>query len=129
MKGAREYAGLFNTGQCGRLYIVSSSHARGRTFHIQVLPEGEEAISNGNSNLCINRDAVEVYGIVSGRPGWTEAYGWLHDGPWRYGFYKLVQHRKEEFSRSSSCESAATSLRERIKYDREIELLSSYKEE
>ncbi len=82
MKGAREYAELFKSGQYGRLYIASGHHARGSTFHIQVLPEGEIARQNGYGNLCTNADAVEVYGVVSGNPGWTEEYGWLLSGLW-----------------------------------------------
>ena len=38
MQGAREYARMFSSGQRGRLYLVSGTHARGRTFHIWVLP-------------------------------------------------------------------------------------------
>ena len=91
MKGARGYAGLFETGQYGKLYIVSGSHARGKTFHIQVLPEGERAISNGAGNLCVNENAVEVYGIVGGQPGWTEYYGWKHEGPWQDDFKAEVE--------------------------------------
>jgi len=75
MKGAKEYAHLFKTGQYGKLYLVSSSHARGTTFHIQVLPAGEKAKSNGEHSLCLNANAVEVYGVVGGNPGWTEEYG------------------------------------------------------
>lgn len=74
MKGAREYSLLFETGQYGRLYITSGSHARGKTFHIQVLPKDELAIPNGDNNACLNEDAVEVYGIIGGNPGWTEYY-------------------------------------------------------
>jgi len=91
MKGATEYAYLFKTGQYGRLYLVSGSHARGKTFRIQVLPEGEVARGNGSGNNCLNKDAVEVYGVVSGQPGWTEVYGWLHQGKWVNDFEKMVE--------------------------------------
>jgi len=94
MKGANEYAKLFKTGQYGRLYIVSGEHARGRTFRIQVLPEGEIAKSNGEHNLCLNKNAVEVYGIIKGHSGWTEEYGWLHRGRWEKDFLLLVTERK-----------------------------------
>lgn len=85
MNGAREYASLFKTGQYGCLYIVSGSHARGKTFHIQILPPGVKAIPNGPNNLCINAEAVGVYGIIGGNPGWTEVYGWKKHGPWAMG--------------------------------------------
>jgi len=90
MFGAREFAKLFKTGQYGRFYIVSGNHARGRTFRIQILPEGESAIPNGENNLCLNKNAVEVYGITGGHPGWSETYGWLHKGPWQEDFHKLA---------------------------------------
>lgn len=35
--------------------------------------------------------AVEVYGIISGNPGWTEEYGWLRKGPWVKDFELLVK--------------------------------------
>jgi hypothetical protein len=96
MEGAYKYGKLFNTGQYGRLYITSSSHARGYTFRIQILPEGETAKTNGSGNTCLNSNAIEVYGVISGRPGWTEAYGWLHKGKWQKDFEKLVVIQEEE---------------------------------
>lgn len=96
MKGAREYAQLFTTGQYGRLYIVSGDHARGRTFRLFVLPKDEMAIPNGSQNPPLNKDAVEVYGVVSGQPGWTEEYGWKRKGQWVHGFAELVAQRKAE---------------------------------
>lgn len=96
MRGAREFSKLFKTGQYGRLYIVSSSHARGNTFRIQVLPKKEKAVLNGTGNECLNDNAVLVYGVVSGNLGWTEEYGWLHKGKWQEDFYKLVGKRKDE---------------------------------
>jgi hypothetical protein len=98
MFGAREYAKLFETGQYGRLYLVSGEHARGKFFHIFVLPKDEEAISNGRSNAPLNKDAVEVYGIVNGNPGWTESYGWLHSGTWQDDFEKLALSRRLEIA-------------------------------
>ena len=96
MQGAREYASLFTTSQYGKLYIVSGKHARGLTFRIQVLPEGEIAKGNGSGNLCTNKNAVEVYGVISGNPGWTESYGWLHRGKWVEDFQLLLANRKKE---------------------------------
>ena len=64
MKGT-EKAHLFKTGQYGRLYITSGSHARGNTLRIQVLPEGEIAIPNGSGNTCLNKDAVIVYDVIN----------------------------------------------------------------
>lgn len=37
-KGARQYAPMFSSGQHGRLSLVRGEHARGKAFHIWVLP-------------------------------------------------------------------------------------------
>ena len=127
MLGAREYSNLFETGQYGRLYIISGSHARGRTFRIQVLPEGEEAEPNGSGNPCLNRDAVMVYGVVAGNPGWTESYGWLHRGPWVQDFETMVKERRANLELQSAeiNKNIAKAKEERLA--REKELLSSYR--
>lgn len=96
MEGARQYAKLFKTGQYGKLYIVSGEHARGYTFRIQILPEGETAIPNGSGNECLNKNAVTVYDIISGQRGWTESYGWVHKGKWCDDFEALVSKRRKE---------------------------------
>ena len=106
MQGAREYAKMFSTGQHGRLYLVSGEHARGRTFHIWVLP------ADAASMPVHLKDAVEVYGITGGNPGWTETYGWLHRGKWEQDFAALVDKRKAEIA-------AIVALREREKADSE----------
>ena len=124
MQGAREYAGLFATGQYGNLYITSGEHARGKTFHVQILPDGEKAKPNGSQNLCLNEGAVEVYGIVSGNPGWTESYGWKHKGPWQADFEKLVvsmRLEREERDRMNSAQSAHTAEAERKKVQERLD--------
>ena len=112
MKGAREYAKLFNTGQHKKLYLVSSSHARGKTFRIFILPEGKIAKPNHN-NAPLNSDAVEVYGVVLGQPGWTEVYGWIHKGPWQEDFYRLLDQVRilEELERVKTAEFKKTKAR------------------
>lgn len=96
MKGADKYCTLFKeTQQINRLYLVVAEHARGKTFHIFVLPKDEKAIPNGSMNAPLNKDAVEVYGVVAGNPGWTESYGWLHNGSWQDDFKNLVNKRIE----------------------------------
>ena len=126
MKGANEYAKLIETGQYGKLYITSSSHARGRTFHIQILPEGETAIPNGNCNICLNKDAVEVYGIVSGRPGWSEEYGWLYEGPWQDDFFKLVTKTKTDNEETHKLNVIAINERNKREEDQIEQLLKQY---
>lgn len=126
MQGATEYARLFRTGQYGKLYLVSSSHARGSTFRIQILPEGKKAEPNGDNNLCLNDDAVVVYGIVGGHPGWTERYGWLETGRWMDDFEKLVKETKNLLA-----EKSQKSLEDRTKTEDEKQkikeaLLSGY---
>lgn len=127
MVGAREYANLFEKGQYGRLYIVPGSHARGRTFRIQVLPEGEKARPNGGENLCLNPDAVTVYGVVGGRPGWTESYGWMHNGPWVQDFEAMVAERRSTLESESAQNSKRIAEIKEERLAREKELLSSYR--
>ena len=128
MQGARKYAPYFKTGQYGRLYIVSGSHARGTTFHIQVLPAGEIAKENGPHKLCVNRDAVEVYGIIpgSGQPGWTEQYGWLHTGRWQDDFHALLAERKKKHEEEAAARSLAAQKSAESVADREKALLATY---
>lgn len=109
MNGAREYATMFRTGQHGRLYLVSDEHARGKTFRIWVLPSADPL---GCMPWSV-KDAVEVYGITGGQPGWTESYGWLHRGKWEQDFADLVEARKAEIA-------ALTAKREQEKVDAEL---------
>lgn len=126
MQGAREYAKLIPTGQYGRLYCTSDRHARGRTFHIQVLPKGESAIPNGDNNLCINKDAVEVYGIIGGNPGWTEWYGWLQQGKWQEDFRVLIESKRTEYAQKQLGEEKQKKDTHKKEEERITELLSSY---
>ncbi len=92
MNGAREYYDLFApVVQVGKLYFQTSSHARGKTFHIFMIPDGEKVLGS----IYSHKNKVEVYGVISGNPGWTESYGWLHGGPWIDDFNKLVKERRE----------------------------------
>lgn len=122
-----DYAKLFRTGQYGRLYIVSGSHARGRTFHIYVLPDGESAIERGPDNGPRNPDAVEVYGVVGGLPGWTEYYGWLHRGPREADFQALVDAARARQEEEALALERAKQQRRDERAAREAALLSTYR--
>lgn len=126
MNGARDFAGLFQTGQYGRLYLVSASHGRGRTFRIYVLPEGEAAIPNGACNGPLNSDAVEVYGAVSGNPGWSESYGWLHEGRWQGDFSRLINARSAELAAAAEAQADAQKARDDQDKVKKLALLSNY---
>lgn len=128
MNGAREFAELFPTGQYGRLYLVSGSHARGKTFHIYVLPADVTAIPNGSQNRCLNKDAVEVYGITGGQPGWTESYGWLYGGKWQSDFAALVADKKAEIVKLEEARAAARQLKIQQEEQRKLSLLATYAE-
>lgn len=124
MKGADEYAKYIDSGQYGKLFIVSGSHARGRTFRIWILPKGEKAEINGSNNPPLNRDKIEVFGIISGNPGWTEEYGWLHKGKWVEDFNSLLADKKKEIilqQKNNETKKATLELNEKNK----IELLLS----
>lgn len=108
MQGAREYAMMFSSGQHGRLYLVRGEHARGKTFHIWVLPSADPL----DGMPWSAKDAVEVFGITGGQPGWTETYGWLHRGKWEQDFAKLVEIRQSEIA-------IAVEQREKEKVDSE----------
>lgn len=118
MRGANEYASLFSTGFYGQLYIISGSHARGKTFHIYVVPKGTE---NFDSRL-----AVEVYGIISGQPGWTETYGWLRKGKWVEDFEEMAKKRKLETQIYKGINTFLTFLSEKSKQERINSILNSY---
>lgn len=126
MLGAKQYAELFRTGQVGRLYLVSGSHARGKTFHIYVLPEGVEAQSNGTNNAPLNCNAVEVYGITSGQPGWTESYGWLHAGKWQHDFFEMVANRQAEIANKKALENSHEKAAEDERKAKVAALLATY---
>jgi hypothetical protein len=126
MKGAREYSNLFKTGQYGKLYLVCGDHARGKTFRIFVLKEGIEAIPNGYCNAPLNEDTVEVYGVVSGNPGWTESYGWLHEGPWQDDFIKMVNTEKDRIKLENEKHLSEKELKELKEKEHEHDLLSLY---
>lgn len=127
MRGAREYCSLFkNAEQIGRLYILPSHHARGRTFRVFVLPENEPVIENGGVNPPLNADAVEVYGIVSGNPGWTEEYGWLHTGRWQDDFAEICRSRIEQLHEGAAQNAARDTEARAKKEGRIYALLSTY---
>lgn len=119
MEGAREYATLFESGQYGGLYIESGHHARGYTLQIYVLP----LESTDKPILSL---AVKVYGIIGGQPGWSERYGWLHQGPWQEDFYNLVAGRKLQLKQKKEQDLllAKKSADDREAYEKEV--LRSY---
>lgn len=126
MKGAREYAELFKTGQYGKLYITSSRHARGKTFSIQVLPEGEKAKENGDWDLCLNKNAVTVYGAIGGNCGWSEYYGWIHKGRWTQDFENLVKIKKTKLEAENKNRKEQEKKKEEVNKERVNILLSNY---
>lgn len=126
MMGANRFARLFESGQYGRLYISSGRHARGRTFRIWVLPEGATTTEKTDWNKPNVEDAVEVYGIVSGQPGWTETYGWLHNGPWVDDFAALVELREREAAAYEEHKREAVARKEAEEAARTAKLLQAY---
>ncbi len=123
MNGAREFSGLGIDGVHGRLYISTGDHARGKTLHVYVLPKDVELQENKKPEL---NNAVEVYGILGGQPGWTEFYGWKAQGKWVDDFNVIV-------SQARAAKEAAKQKRERTLKDnalgeekRNQDLLSDY---
>ena len=127
MNGAREYCKLFRKAQqIGRLYMIPSHHARGKTFRIYVLPEGEKVIENGGINPPCNVDAVEVYGVIGGQRGWSESYGWLHRGPWQADFFSMCDTLRAEALKKNKEHTEALVDRKKAQEDKEQDLLSTY---
>jgi hypothetical protein len=132
MKGADDYCRVFEkTQQIGNLYFLCGSHARGKTFKIFILPDIDgrpgKAITNGPSNPPVNRDTVEVYGITSGQPGWTESYGWLHKGKWEQDveeIYTRLKTAQEGKCQQKRDQAATYSTREELRVRK---LLDAYK--
>lgn len=124
MQGAREYAGLFRTGQYDRLYIQVGEHARGKTFHIWLLPRGY--VVKNETYMPNIPDAVEVYGILGGQPGWTEFYGWLHKGKWCEYFDSLVEQKKADKEEEQRIKAQIRSGNEKEEKERINKLLADY---
>lgn len=123
MNGARLYASLLSTGQRGRLFWVAGEHARGRTFHIYVLPT-EEAVIRPHQ---LPTDTVEVYGVTGGQPGWTETYGWLHHGKWEDDFAEIVTTKKAAIAFAERERRLDREREEAEARSRAESLLSTYK--
>ena len=123
MKGADDYCDVFKSGeQFGRLYVYPSSHARGRTFAIYLLPEGAVV---DDRPWCI-KDHVEVYGMVSGQRGWTESYGWIHRGEWVSDFEKILADRIAQIEKSNAERKKTVEQQEVEAEDKLSSLLNSY---
>lgn len=93
MRGAEVFAKLFETGQYGRLYLVSGNAARGPGFRVFVLPAGVRALPNGPCDAPLNRDAVEVHEIGAEPPVRTGRRGGENLGNWQQDFAALVEAR------------------------------------
>ena len=127
MKGADDFCDVFpQSEQIGRLYILPSSHARGRTFRIYVLPENEKVIENGGINPPLNGDAVEVYGVISGQLGWTEVYGWLYKGRFIEDFSTILNKRVQLKQEGNLKRNAKIEKEKEREVNRKLDLLSTY---
>ena len=121
MNGTREYTSVLKNGQYGRLYICCDKHARGTTLHVYVLPDGVL--------MCADRywsDAVEVYGITGGQPGWTETYGWLKEGPWQADFMKIVEDSRQRTAKESTKAEREAKEKKLLKEQHDAALLATY---
>ena len=124
MKGADEYYDLFKgrSQQFGRLYLQASKHARGKCFEIKMMPEG--MIGSGDS--VSGHNVVEVYGVVSGQRGWTEAYGWIHKGKWQDDFFAIVERKKADRAKEMALIADKHNLEQIKAEDHLSKLLSDY---
>ena len=128
MNSAYEYCEVFKKAeQIGRLYVLPSGHARGSTFHIYVLPEGLKLTDDNFFKMNLDNDIVEVYGIISGEPGWTETYGWIHEGKWQTDFEEIYQKRLKELEEEKAKLKALKKSKEAENEKRIKSLLDTYK--
>lgn len=127
MKGAREFAELFKTTQqIGKLYIAVGSHARGKTFEIWILSTDKAIEITNRTNPPAFKDAIQVYGVIAGLSGWTECYGWLHEGPWQQDFYKIVEEKNNAKTLEMCKENAEAKSRKEFEKERVKTLLDNY---
>jgi hypothetical protein len=102
MNGAREYynlikraleRGLGDLKYIDNCYLNEnilyriSSHARGTCFHIYLVEDLQ--------NISVNK-SFEVYGVISGNLGWTESYGWIHNGNWNEPILNYLKNLESE---------------------------------
>jgi hypothetical protein len=74
----------------------------------------------------LNSNAIEVYGVISGNPGWTEEYGWKHEGKWQEDFEKLVHSKEMELEAKEKMNQATTEEKEKEERERTKALLGAY---
>lgn len=67
----------------GKVIFRTSTHARGKNFHIFLV--------DGNTQL-------EVYGVTGGNRGWTETYGWLKKGTWVKPILEYLRNLDKEIA-------------------------------
>lgn len=115
---------LFVTGQYGRFYVVSNWDGSPR-FRVQLLPKGEAAKPNGKPNLCLNSDAVLVYGHVSNDGGKKEC-GWIHDGRWVDDFLDMAKSKRQALDFEHVSANLARKEKEAAEEKRITELLLRY---
>lgn len=121
---------LFQTDQYGRFYVTNSKNAHSVEFRIQVLLKNEKAIPNGNHNLCLNKNAVLVFGPRwrktkdQGKDGWL--HEWFYDGPWIADFQKLVDELQQAKDEQNKKKDVAKIEAERAEKDRIAALLALY---
>jgi len=63
----------------GNVIYGLSSHARGKCFHV-ILAENTYDLTD--KEIVDPKNCFEVYGVLGGQNGWTEYYGWKHEGKW-----------------------------------------------
>lgn len=91
MRCAEGFAKLFETGQYGRLYIISGHPGCGPTFRVFVLPTGERALPSGPLEAPLNRNAVEVHEIPAEPPGRAGTWSDVPSPNWQQDFAALVE--------------------------------------
>jgi hypothetical protein len=64
--------------------------------------------------------------MTGGQRGWTETYGWLHEGKWQDDFEALVSDRRAEIEASNAVRSQEASRAKAQDQNRVSDILSAY---
>jgi hypothetical protein len=146
MKGARHYVQTINNARAlsgeykkgrrfidGKLLIELGQHARGYTLRVSVISrEAADRLATLSPEedpmTCFNQgDLVEVFGdLGNGQPGWTEEYGWLHEGPWQADFIQYIERCQQQIAAAEEKRRRESTEAEARRAARVHEVLANY---
>ena len=115
---------VITTEQINRLYITSQAN---KMLTIQVLPEGEKALTTSPEEPCVNTNAVIVFQWWLDRGEFSVHNYWTFEGKWQQDFFHLVNSRLEELETSKQERLKLERAEARARLEKQIALLETYK--